>query len=913
VKSGLIKSLDHPLYQYQPDSVSFISPSASFLKTIYFPLCGIDSDSIKSSISSGLSGDIKIDKNRYLTKPVSCEDLRHSVRNFFCYIPGRGIVALADQRGADVSVEAGMLWHKLNSSHQEIGIQFEALNFVPVEEAHAELMKITVRNVSKETLTFTPTFCLPLFARALANKHDHEHVTSLLHRAEQMEHGVCVKPTMVFDERGHQLNQTVYYVLGIDQNGCPPIGTFPTFDTFYEDGRDEAHPEAVFANHQPVKLSHEELDGKEVVGALRFADETLNSGEIKEYYFVMGIGSGREEMLDVFKRYSSPEGFDQALRGNQDYWTDKSQSIQCLSGDKDFNAWMRWVTVQPILRRIFGCSFLPDHDYGKGGRGWRDIWQDLLSLILIEPKNIRDILINNFAGVRIDGSNATLIGSTPGTFMADRNAITRVWMDHGVWPFMTLLLYINQTGDYDILFEESPYFRDVQMSRTFEKDFFWSSQQGNVLQDKNGKVYTGSILEHVLAQHLVQFFNVGDHNIIRLEDADWNDGLDMARERGESVAFMSVYGGNLLALAELLERLSVQKKVEGLALATELGILLDSLSGETAVDYDNVQAKQKTIFERYFPSVQPEVSGEKVSVAIEDVIRDLRQKGQWIFDQIKKRELVSCELKGRTYQWFNGYYDNKGHRVEGIWDGVVRMTLMGQVFPVMSGLADDEHVEQIIASVDEFLKDERLGGYRLNTDFRIPHYMDLGRAFGFAYGTKENGAFFSHMIVMYAFALYKRGFVRTGYEVVQSIYRMAVDTDRSKIFPGIPEYFDSAGRGRYHYLTGAASWLVLTQLTQVFGVRGDGGDLILDPKLVQEEFDAQACALAQCHFAGKRIEVTYVNAARMDYGSYHIKEAHVNGQPVSADAITGSHVRIERSMIEKESEVVTIEIVLAQK
>jgi len=40
------------------------------------------------------------------------------------------------------------------------------------------------------------------------------------------------------------------------------------------------------------------------------------------------------------------------------------------------------VAIQPTLRKIFGCSFLPDFDYGKGGRGWRDLWQDCLGLIL---------------------------------------------------------------------------------------------------------------------------------------------------------------------------------------------------------------------------------------------------------------------------------------------------------------------------------------------------------------------------------------------------------------------------------------------------------------------------------------------------------------------------------------------------
>ncbi len=57
------------------------------------------------------------------------------------------------------------------------------------------------------------------------------------------------------------------------------------------------------------------------------------------------------------------------------------------------------------------------------------------------------MLLNNFAGIRVDGSNATIIGSKPGEFIADRNKIPRVWMDHGVWPFLTTQLYIDQTGD----------------------------------------------------------------------------------------------------------------------------------------------------------------------------------------------------------------------------------------------------------------------------------------------------------------------------------------------------------------------------------------------------------------------------------------------------------------------------------
>jgi cellobiose phosphorylase len=219
----------------------------------------------------------------------------------------------------------------------------------------------------------------------------------------------------------------------------------------------------------------------------------------------------------------------------------------------------------------------------------------------------------------------------------------------------------------------------------------------------------------------------------------------------------------------------------------------------------------------------------------------------------------------------------------------------------MSGLACDEEVEGIINSVDKFLKDKELGGYRLNTDFGVDQYLDLGRAFSFAYGTKENGSFFSHMNVMYAAGLYQRGFARAGYLVLQSIYRMAFNTKRSKIYPGIPEYFDGEGRGMYHYLTGSASWLVLTQLTQVFGVRGSRGNLMLCPQLVKEEFNTKGIASVSCQFAGKRLSVEYHNPLKLDAGQYAIKEILIDGKSSAFKLETKNRACIQRSAIPKDA------------
>ncbi len=891
------------LYVYQPDNISFISRKAAGLKTIYLPLCGVDASGIKSSITPFLSGDIKLDSSRYLTRPASTEDLRHSLRDFFCLVEGRGIVSLSrETRGSVSFIEIGPLWHKLTRRHGLQGVMLEAINFVPVTGENIELMKVTVKNISRKTLKIVPTFSIPIFGRALANKHDHEHVTSLLHRIRQLPEGVLVKPTMLFNEQGHRVNKTVYFVFGVDGAGNPPAGSFPTMEGFCGETSEASAPGAVIQNIMPTLLSRDALQGKEAMGALRFGQIKLRPGESRDYFIGMGISVGLPEARHVFRKFNAQEKWDHALQENKAFWTGKADTIRFYTAEGDFNSWMRWVSLQPVFRRIFGCSFLPDHDYGKGGKGWRDLWQDLLSLILLEPLCVRETLMNNFAGVRIDGSNATIIGTAPGEFIADRNAITRVWMDHGAWPFLTLLFYVHQTGDYDILLEETAYFRDPQFSRAADYDRAWSPAHGNQLKTQKGDIYQGSIVEHVLIQHLVQFFNVGEHNIIRMEDADWNDGLDMAPERGESVAFMSLYGGNLLACADILEQIARCKSIEEIALAREILILLDSVSGNGA-DYNDSDHKKKLLRERYFAAVQPQVSGEKVGVKISSIVEDLRRKGNWIFQHVRKQEKVQA---GR-YTWFNGYYDNKGERVEGKRGAAERMTLTGQVFPIMSGLADSEEIKETVRAVRRYLKDKEGGGYRLNTDFGVDHYMDLGRAFGFAYGTKENGSFFSHMIVMYAYALYKRGFVREGHEAIRSICRMCMDTGRSRIYPGIPEYFDSEGRGRYHYLTGSASWLVLTLLTQVFGVRGENGDLIIAPQLVKEEFDKEGKAGVCCPFAGKRLDVTYINANHLDFGEYSIQGVCLDNlfassksvRAVDYEVLSPGKIRIRRQAIEK--------------
>lgn len=139
---------------------------------------------------------------------------------------------------------------------------------------------------------------------------------------------------------------------------------------------------------------------------------------------------------------------------------------------------------------------------------------------------------------------------------------------------------------------------------------------------------------------------------------------------------------------------------------------------------------------------------------------------------------------------------------------------------------------------------------------------------------------FSHMAVMYANALYRRGLVREGYRVLDGIYRHCCDFATSRMYPGIPEYISARGRGMYPYLTGSASWLLLTLVTEVFGVKGILGDLALEPKLVAEQFDDQAIARITTVFAGRTLKIIYHNPARQDGVSYCIETVSVDGTSV---------------------------------
>ncbi len=507
------------LWKFTDNLGSFESVTADKIKSLYLPLCN---DTVMSSISPDLRGDIKTGQNSFLLTPVSRIDLVNSraSRNFWVYRDkskvwsATGVSKDLRQIEEDCfNLKAGLLWQKTERENKKIGLRAEILSFVPAKDEPVEIMQVKITNISSQKIKFTPTAAIPIYARGANNLRDHRHVTSLLQRIILHKFGVISKPTLAFDESGHKPNKTLYFVLGWDEKFSPPQYIYPTQEMFCGDEGDLEAPISILKNILPKK---ERIQGKDAMGALRFAEITLAPGRTKSYTVLMGISEDNSRIKSIINKFNTLDKVKDSLKRTRDSWVTNSRKICLSTGNSEFDNWFRWLSIQPTLRKIFGCSFLPDFDYGKGGRGWRDLWQDCLGLILNNPSQVRRLLINNFSGVRIDGSNATIIGKREGEFIPDRNNISRVWMDHGIWPLITLDLYLNETGDFDILFEQTPYFRNHEINRARAIDPNRDTSYGQKLKTSSGRIYKGTLLEHLLVQNLVQFFNVVSHNFVRL-------------------------------------------------------------------------------------------------------------------------------------------------------------------------------------------------------------------------------------------------------------------------------------------------------------------------------------------------------------------------------------------------------------
>ncbi len=863
---------------------SFSAVNADRCSRLYFPL--MNNAGMRCSVTPELKGDISGGFNRYLMPPVVTEDLHRSLNARYVWIRPEGgspwtINGLApaqlNSKWSDnhetSTIEARPGAFTLHRRHPDLPLEVSITLTVPASQHQVELWKVVIRNRGTVPVAYTPYFALPLFGRHADHLRDHRQVTTMFQHVYREDAGVCIKPTIVHDESGHKINEASYFALFYDGEGNLPDRIWSRMQDFIGEGGAMNHPAAVWKDEDEPNLVPGQRHGVESISAVSFPLQNLDPGSEASYVAVIGITvEGDHQTIAGY--YNSCLKFDAALNDTLTHWTDLTNQVGFYTGDTRFDEWTHWLAFQLKCRQIFGNSFLPDFGYGRGGRGWRDLWQDLLSIFLVDPESARSEMVNNLKGIRIDGSNATIIGNTPGEFKSDRNNIPRTWCDHGAWPLLVVDFYIQQTGDFDVLWESIPYWKDRFIHRSLKQDPKWIPEQGHWLIREDGKIYESSVLEHLLIQQLSAFFNVGEHNILLLEGADWNDTLDMARTRGESVCFQSFYAGNLSLLIGWLEEFK-SKGLETIPLLNEIGLLLDRTMDQTPLDYRDPK-QRRSCLHNYFDSVGSRVSGKHLNIPVEELIADLRFKENHFKEQVRRQEWIQRADGG----YFNGHYNDRGEPMHGRYPEGWRMDLTSQVMPVIFEVANDEQIKEMYQAVSQLLSSPDDPGLRLCTPF--PEIdMEVGRITGFVYGHKEHGSKWMQQNIMFVYGLYKRDHPLLAESLLRDIFLLAHDSTTARHFPGIPSYYEPDNRGAYMYLTGSSAWLFLTLVTQVFGVRGIKGDLVLNPKIPVWLFDRVGEAGIRLRFLSKRLHITFQNPHKKSPDQYRITQMIMDGVSIA--------------------------------
>ncbi|MDY0276943.1 MAG: hypothetical protein RBQ97_02545 [Acholeplasma sp.] len=814
---------------------------------------------IVSAITPFFSGDLKRGYYNYAIKPASELDLFNLTdrRNVIFDINNKRY-DLNGQMPWQQDDEVEIVYEQLSQQviRKNNLVTLDTLSFVPVSD-NLEVHLIKITNNSNEKIRVKTTVSIPLYSRSPENIFDHRHVTSLLNRVKVLENGIFNKPSLSFDERGHKINEVIYSVFA-NIEGVKPVYYYPNLDD-YIDGGSFLYPKGIYKNRYKI---NDEIDGYEANGGIGFDEFVLEVNEEKHLTVTVGIHDDEKKMIAQSTKYFEKDVVKKEHQMVLDRFNTINKYIKFTFGNEEYCKQLSWITLQPILRRHLGNSFLPHHDYGHGGRGWRDLWQDLLSLIFSHDESVFKSIINNFAGVRIDGSNATIIGNKSGEFKADRNQIIRVWSDHGSWPLLTVKMYIDETNDIDLLRVNQTYFDDQFTHYTKKTKSQYG--EGNKLTFQDGQLFYGTILEHIILQNIVGILNVGKHGFVRLEDADWNDGLDMGNKNGETIPFTFFYTNNLRIINELLEKLN---DVE-IELFNHLELLI--FGNITLNDYFDYLLNKPI---------------KKTWINKNELIKRLNH----IVDEKLKHINKNAWISDTHYQ---SYYNNDGVPV----DNKNTASLTAQTMGLINNIPSQKEVERIAKFTREILFDRSIGGYRLNSDYNKV-MMNLGRAYGFAYGHKENGAVFAHMATMYTFGLYQYNLVNYGNESLRSLIDQTLSSD-SNVLAGVPEYFNNRGQGKYLYLTGTGSWMVHLFRTQVFGIKMNFGVLTLEPKLAKCDFIAKKASI-QTYLFGHMRKITYINSNDLEYGEYKIYEIRINGKTIEEREFTNLNGDMEVILGEK--------------
>lgn len=620
--------------------------------------------------------------------------------------------------------------------------------------------------------------------------------------------------------------------------------------------------------------------GVDVVGVAETGQIVLApSGEPKDTVrFVVLCGAvlnNDKEAFEYIEKYGNWEKAQKACEEATRFWENINSKVTIVTADKELDLrYNNWWPLQNYLRKRWGNTGSLYHDYGKDILGWRDVWQDHLGWMYISPKDTEEFIKKALAGTRLDGSTASgLVLKSDGSYSFRNDPEKGVWCDHPFWPALTVYEYISNLGSPELLLEDGiPYIRDIYRKRATRKDPTWTPiGKIEFEKDRNGKIITGSVFEHLWIQLNSMFFAIDQKTgFLNHMRAGWDDALDQVF--GANVPFTMATAWGMEMLSELLKYLDEEK----LTLFAEFSKLI---VGKKAL---KLSVKKKLeILEEFTNKVDRGFSTKKLKIEKDLLIEDMLAKARFLKELVNQK---AWEPKGKFYI---GYFDRYGNPIDYFKSRKnFKLHLAPQTFALLSRTVPGDWADDLIKSTFEKLEDKKCKGLRLCTPYER-FYENVGRKSRFAPGTKEHSAKFVHMALMFMAGclFYKKP--NEAIRVWEGIAPYGIpDTVLKTPNIWIPEYYISSdnpepnrwNEGQYEPLTASPSWARKIFSDYLFGIRRKPDRTLVVEPVIPKGWGKKAPLKMTKHFGETKLHVEIHNPTGK--AAWKVKELKVNNKPV---------------------------------
>ena len=449
------------------------------------------------------------------------------------------------ERYQGYSCRYGLGWVMIEAARHQVRAELRV--FVPVDDP-CEVWTITLTNLSDRARA------IQLFTRVNWGLESHPsyyfdpRVTSLGDHLKDLRAIVALNR-----HKANALPRTGFMMASAPFRGFDLSG-----EEFTGGGHFRPFPRAVVEGRCRNSLGLQPYLG--LIGALQF-DLALPAGGRRTLHIMVGRTERdpeayRPHLGNLRKRFFTQRGVEKEFQRLQASWHTMLGRLQIATPDAEvdrvFNVWLKYQT----------------HNTARFTRaldqiGYRDVLQDTMGICAFNPEYVRAHLPTVLNHQLRDGRAIRQFFRYPNTNAPNDE---RMYADSPVWIPDTLVTYLEETGDFDLL-DRQVGFYDLDTHR----------------QDST---VTASVYEHARLALEGIFRNRGQRGLCLIGHGDWNDAMDGLSRRGQGVStWLSVA---LVFAAQRMRKLALWR--EDAATAARMTEIIETMTrvvNEEAWDGDH--------------------------------------------------------------------------------------------------------------------------------------------------------------------------------------------------------------------------------------------------------------------------------------------------------------------------------------